>query len=217
MMTDSRPQQHAQAAPQSHCPPRVTRIGFEAKDAVAMLAGHADGQSAIWSAERAAQPGHGLTAMAAEFKAQLTSPSRRTDADVLTSVENVLEWISSLPAGTIKVMVERGWVTLYGDVDWQYQRQGALDSVRSLVCVAGVSDQIGVKPAVAASAVKSYIEAALERTSIADTKKVSVAVHGSHVTLSGTVANWYERQLASNSAWGTPGVRNVVDMLTLAR
>ena len=100
-------------------------------------------------------------------------------------------------------------------VDWQYQRQAATDGVRYLMGVTGVSDQIRIKPSVTGSAVKSDIEAALKRRSIADAKKISVAVHGSDVTLSGTVRTWDERDTATNSAWGTPGVRNVVDMMTL--
>jgi len=78
------------------------------------------------------------------------------------------------------------------------------------------SDQISIKQSVTATAVKSDIEAALKRMSIADAKKITVAVHGSDVTLSGTVHSWDERDTATNSAWGTPGVRNVVDMMTLA-
>jgi len=79
-----------------------------------------------------------------------------------------------------------------------------------------VSDQISIKPSVTAKVVKSDIEAALKRTSIADAKKISVAVHGNDVTLSGTVHSWDERNTATKSAWGTPGVHNVVDMMTLA-
>jgi osmotically-inducible protein OsmY len=158
----------------------------------------------------------GVKALTTELKVHLTGLSKRTDTDVAAAVENVLEWTSSLPAGAIKVMVEGGWVTLSGDVDWQYQRQAATDGVRYLMGVTGISDQIGIKPSLTATAVKSDIEAALKRTSIEDAKKISVAVHGSDITLSGSGQSWAERDTATNSAWGTPGVRNVVDMMTLA-
>ena len=45
--------------------------------------------------------------------------------------------------------------------------------------------------------------------------KIRRAVEGADVTLSGTVHNWAERDLATRSAWGTAGVRNVVDKLNL--
>ena len=216
MKTDSQLQQDVSAELQWEPSVHAARIGVEVKDGVVTLAGQVDSYSEKWNAERAAQRVAGVKAMSTELKVHLTGLSKRTDADVAEAVENVLEWTSSLPAGAIKVMVEGGWVTLSGDVDWQYQRQAATDSVRYLMGVTGVSDQISIKPSVTATAVKSDIEAALKRTSIADAKKISVAVHGNDVTLSGTVHSWDERDTATNSAWGTPGVRNVVDMMTLA-
>ena len=219
MKTDSQLQQDVSAELKWEPSVHAARIGVEVKDGVVTLAGQVDSYSEKWNAERAAQRVAGVKAMTTELKVHLTGLSKRTDADVAEAVENVLEWTSSLPAGAIKVMVEGGWVTLSGNVDWQYQRQAATDGVRYLMGVTGVSDQISIKPSlplVSATAVKSDIEAALKRTSIADAKKISVAVHGSDVTLSGTVHSWGERDTATNSAWGTPGVHNVVDMMTLA-
>jgi len=216
MKTDSQLQQDVSAELQWEPSVHAARIGVEVKDGVVTLAGQVDSYAEKWSAERAAQRVAGVKAITTELKVHLTGLSKRTDADVAEAVENVLEWTSSLPAGAIKVMVEGGWVTLSGDVDWQYQRQAASDSVRYLMGVTGVSDQIDIKPSVTATAVKSDIEAALNRTSIADAKKISVAVHGSDVTLSGTVQSWDERDTATNSVWGTPGVRNVIDKMTLA-
>ncbi len=216
MKTDSQLQQDVNAELKWEPSVHAARIGVEVKDGVVTLAGEVESYSEKWSAERAAQRVAGVKAMTTELTVHLTSLSRRTDADIAEAVENVLEWTSSLPAGAIQVMVEAGWVTLSGDVDWQYQRQAAADSVRHLMGVTGVSDQISIKPSVTATAVKSDIEAALKRTSISDAEKISVAVSGSDVTLSGTVHSWDERDTATNSAWGMPGVRNVVDKMTLA-
>jgi osmotically-inducible protein OsmY len=216
MKTDSQLQQDVSAELEWEPSVHAARIGVEVKDGVVTLAGQVDSYAEKWNAERAAQRVSGVKAMTTELKVHLTSLSQRTDGDIAESVENVLEWSSALPAGAIRVMVEGGWVTLSGDVDWQYQRQAATDSVRYLLGVTGVSDQIGIKPSVAGTAVKSDIEAALRRTSIADARKISVAVQGSDVTLSGTVKSWDERDTATNSAWGTPGVRNVIDKMTLA-
>jgi osmotically-inducible protein OsmY len=194
----------------------AARIGVEVREGVVTLAGQVDSYAEKWNAERAAQRVTGVKALTTELTVQLTSLSQRTDADIASSVENVLEWTSSLPAGAVKVMVEGGWITLSGVVDWQYQRQAAIGCVRHLLGVTGVSDLIRIKPSVTAAAVKSDIKAALERTCMADAARISVAVHGSDVTLSGTVRSWDERYTATTSAWGTPGVHNVVDMMTLA-
>lgn len=215
MKTDSQLQHDVSAELKWEPSIDAVHIGVAVKDGVVTLAGQVDSYAEKWNAERAALRVAGVKAMTTELKVHLTGLSQRTDADIALAVENMLEWTSTLPAGAIKVMVEGGLVTLSGDVDWQYQRQAATDSVRHLMGVTGVSNQISIKPSVTAKAVKSDIEAALKRTSIADAKKISVAVHGSDVTLSGTVHSWDERYTATNSAWGTPGVRNVVDMMTL--
>jgi osmotically-inducible protein OsmY len=216
MKTDSQLQQDVSAELQWEPSVHAARIGVEVKDGAVTLAGQVDSYAEKWSAERAAQRVAGVKAMTTELKVHLTSLSQRTDGDIAQAVENVLEWTSSLPAGAIQVMVERGWVTLSGDVDWQYQRQAATDSVRFLMGVTGVSDQINIKPSLTATAVKSDIEAALKRTSMADAKTISVAVQGGDVTLSGTLHSWDERNTATHAAWGMPGVRNVVDKMTLA-
>lgn len=195
----------------------AARIGVEVKNGIVTLAGQVDSYSEKLNAEHAAQRVLGVKALATELKVQLnTAFSKRSDADIAGAVQNVLSWSTSLPADTVKVKVENGWVTLSGNLDWQYQRQAAKDSVRYLMGVTGVSDLLAIKPAVSATAVKSDIEAALKRTAAAEAQHISVAVRGSDVTLTGTVHNWAERETANNSAWGTPGVRMVHDEMTLA-
>ena len=142
MKTDSQLQQDVSAELKWEPSVHAARIGVEVKDGVVTLAGQVDSYSEKWNAERAAQRVAGVKAMTTELKVHLTGLSKRTDADIAEAVENVLEWTSSLPAGAIKVMDEGGWVTLSGDVHWQYQRQAATDSVRNLMGVTGVSDQI---------------------------------------------------------------------------
>jgi len=216
MKTDSQLQQDVSAELSWEPSVHAAQIGVEVKDGIVTLAGEVATYAEKWNAERAAQRVNGVKALAVELKVKLTGAGIRTDADIARAVENALEWSASVPADAVKVQVEGGWVTLTGDVHWQYQRQAAADNVRYLLGVTGVSDQIGIKPALSATLVKSDIEAALKRRAAADAKEISVAVSGSDVTLRGTVHSWAERDLATTSAWGTPGVRNVVDKLTLA-
>ena len=81
--------------------------------------------------------------------------------------------------------------------------------------VKGVSDQIIIKPSVSAIVVKADIEAALQRRAVGDAHNILVNISGNDVTLSGTVHSWSERALASQSAWNSPGVKNVVDEITI--
>ncbi len=215
MKTDSQLQQDVSAELQWEPSVHAARIGVEVKDGVVTLAGQVDSYAEKWNAERATQGVVGVKAVATELKVHLSGQSQRSDADIAASVQRVLEWTSALPAGAVKVIVENGWVTLSGHVDWQFQKKSATDSVRFLMGVTGVSDQIDIKPSVSKSAVKADIEAALKRTAHDDAKQIFVSVHGGDVTLSGTVRSYAERETATNSAWGTPGVLKVVDNMTL--
>jgi osmotically-inducible protein OsmY len=100
-------------------------------------------------------------------------------------------------------------------VEWEFQRNAAVSAVRNQSGVTGVADLITIKPEVSASIVKSEIEAALKRGASRDAKSISVEVSGSDVTLTGIVNSWSERQRAKDSAWSTPGVRNVKDNMTV--
>lgn len=194
----------------------AANIGVEVSDGIVTLTGHVGSFADKWTAERAAQRVSGVKALAVEMDVTLPGTSKRNDADIARAVENVLEWTTNLQKDKVKVMVEGGWITLSGEVEWDYQRRAATRSVRYLMGVTGVSDQITIKSSVSLSAVKSEIEAALKRRARADAKGIAVAVNGAEVTLTGNVHSWSERYLARNTAWGTPGVRNVVDNITVA-
>jgi len=215
MKTDSQLQQDVMAELKWEPSVHAAQIGVAVKDGVVTLAGEVSSYTEKLNAERAAQRVGGVKAMAVEMTIKLSEFGKRTDADIAESAKNILSWTSSLPADAVQVMVEGGWLTLSGDVEWQYQRQDAADSVRYLSGVTGVSNLIAIKPPLSAMVVKSDIEAALKRRAAADAKTIAVEVKGGDVTLTGTVHSWSERDLARRSAWGTAGVCNVVDKMSL--
>ena len=138
------------------------------------------------------------------------------DADITHMAEEVLRWASYLPKNAVQVRVEGGWVTLLGEVDWQYQKQAAVKAVASLSCIAGIVDHIAIRPKISMDAVKSDIEAALTRQARANAQRISIEIHGGDVTLAGVVHSNSQRDVAWHSAWGAAGVRNVVDRMTVA-
>ena len=193
----------------------ANEIGVEVKDGMVTLSGEVHNFAEKWNAEHAAQRVSGVSALAVDLKIKSPGLAGRTDADIARSAEQVLGWSTSVPDGAIKVMVENGYLTLTGEVNWQHQRLAAAASVRFLMGVTGVSDQIAIKPSLSLSAVKADVETALKRTAIADAKKVHVSIDGPDITLTGKVKSWDERETATMSAWGTPGVRHVIDKITL--
>jgi osmotically-inducible protein OsmY len=179
------------------------------------LAGHVGSYSEKWEAERAAQRVSGVKALVVEMDVKLQGSSTRTDADIAQFAQTALQDTTYLPKDAVHVKVEKGWVSLSGEVHWEYQRQAAAGAVRYLMGVTSVANNISITPKTSAAVVKGDIEAALKRRAQADARKISVDVDGADVTLTGNVHSWSERELARNSAWGSPGVRNVVDNMTM--
>jgi osmotically-inducible protein OsmY len=216
MKTDSQIQQDVSEELDWEPSVDATQIGVEVKDGIVTLAGHVTSFAEKWNAELAAQRVSGVKALAVEIDVILPSSSKRNDVDIARAAENLLTWTSNVPEGRIKIMVEDGWVTLSGEVDWEYQRQFIARGIRHLMGVVGVSDQISIKPQASLNTIQSGIKAALERRVQADVQSITVEVIGDRVTLSGPVFSWSERDLAEYSAWCAPGVRSVINNLTIA-
>jgi osmotically-inducible protein OsmY len=216
MKTDSQIQQDVLAELKWEPAVNAAHIAVEVKDGIVTLAGHVSSFPEKWEAEQAARRVAGVKALAIEMKVILPGSGQRTDADIARYAENALHWTSYLPKDRVKIRVEKGWLTLSGDVDWEYQRQTAENAVRYLAGVTGVSNTLAIKTQVSVNAVKSDIEAALKRRATADAKNIAVSVHGNTVTLTGTVHSWSERDTARHSAWGTPGVSDVIDDMAIS-
>ena len=191
-------------------------IGVEVKDSVVTLAGHVSNYAEKLAAECAAQRVFGVKALAVEMDVRLFGLGLRSDGEIAHAVENVLQWMTVLPVDSVKVMVENGWITLSGEVEWQYQKQAATAGVRYLMGVRGVSDQITISPKFSLNTIESEIESALKRRALVNAPKISVKVKDNDVTLTGKVNTWAEHDLAWTCAWSTPGVRKVIDDITVA-
>lgn len=193
-----------------------SKIGVGVKDGVVTLTGTVNSFFEKWAAERAAKRVFGVKALAAQLKVMPFGSLKRTDTDIAKAVENALNWDVAVPNDRIKVTVEDGWVTLEGNVDWQYQRQSAEDDVQNLSGVKGVSNNIVLKPTVSPANIKSQIEDALKRNAILDAQNIRVQADGSKVTLTGSTSSWTEREEAEDAAWAAPGVTDVNNLITVS-
>lgn len=216
MKTDMQLQQDVMAELLWEPSVHATEIAVTVRDGVVTLGGRVASFQEKHDVERATQRVGGVKAVAVEIDVQLDAFSRRDDSDIARATENVLEWLNGGEKKDIKVMVESGWITLTGEVDWHFQRQEATDAVRHLMGVIGVSNLVAIRPTIALPSVKSDIEKALTRQARTDANHVEVMVHGADVTLSGQVFSWADRNAARDCAWRTPGVHSVVDNMTVA-
>jgi osmotically-inducible protein OsmY len=190
-------------------------IGVIVKDGVVTLTGWVDSYLKKWNAEEAAHRVAGVKAVANDVEVRLPSSSERTDSDIAAAAVHALEWDALVPSDKVQVTVSKGWVTLRGEVDWQYQKEDTERVVRRLTGVKGVTNLITVKPHTAPSDLKKRIEEALVRTAKLDADRIIVEVQGSKAILKGTVRSWAEREEAERVAWSAPGILSVENRITI--
>ncbi|MFG2056164.1 BON domain-containing protein [Micromonospora sp. NPDC048930] len=192
-------------------------IGVSAKDGVVTLTGWVDSFVKKWAAEQAAYRVRGVKAVANDIEVQLPTSTERTDADLAAAAARALEWDALVPSQNIHVTVTRGWVTLSGEVEWEYQRRAAERAVRRLSGVRGVTNQISLRPRtrVDLAEARRRIEEALVRTVDTPGERLTVTIEGDKVILTGVVRSWREREEAARVAWSAPGVTQVENRIVV--
>lgn len=193
----------------------ATSIGVAVKDGVVTLTGHLNTFAEKHAAARAVRRMAGVKAIALEIDVRLAPDHRRSDTDIATSAEQALKWNTLIPADAVKLSVDRGWITLRGDVEWDYQRRAIEKAVRPLMGVVGISNEITLRVKPKQDNLHHKIEEALTRQAIREARHIKIGVDGTTVTLTGQVHSWHEREAAQWVAWTAPGVRAVINELRI--
>lgn len=183
---------------------------------VVTLSGHVSSYAEKLAAEAATRRVKGVRAIAQEIEVRYPDERKTADDDIAKRALDIMQWSAVVPREAIQLTVREGWVTLSGQVDWQFQKRAAEDEIRRLSGVSGVVNNIVIKPRVQPADVKRKIEEALRRNADVEAQGIQVSVvDGGKITLQGRVHDWHERMTAENAAWSAPGVSAVDDRLTI--
>jgi len=216
MKTDSQLQQDAIAELRWEPLLREAEIGVSAKEGIIILTGTVDSYAKKTEAEDAVKRVAGVKAVVEKIEVKYaTDWTKKDDSDIATEVVNAFKWHLEVPSDKVKARVEKGWVTLDGQVEWNFQSEAAKNAVRNLLGVTGVTNNIKVKSRTEDAIEKGDIESALKRNWSVSDQDIGVAVSGHKATLTGTVDSWYQKEEAERIAWNAPGVWNVGNELVV--
>ena len=190
--------------------------GVTTRDGVVTLSGHVKTYGEKWAAERIASKVVGVKAIAQDIEVHFIGDEQRGDDEIAKHALNVISWDVFVPHKVIKVKVEKGWVTLSGSVQWNFQKHNAESDIRRIAGVKGISNDLKITSSVQASDVRSRIKAAFSRSAVIAGNDITVTTDGNKVILTGEVDSYYSRALAENTAWSAAGVSQVDDRITVS-
>ncbi|MCF6405337.1 BON domain-containing protein [Chitinophaga filiformis] len=194
----------------------AAEVGVSVHDGVVTLSGTVNSYTKKTAAEKAAKRVKDVKAVAMDIEVHFLNGESKSDTDIAHAGLNAFSWSTVVPKDSVTLKVEDGWITLDGEVEWQYQKQAAENLVKDLQGVKGVTNLIRLRPALTRSIVKDNIKKALERSADVEADAISIITEGHNIILRGKVRSWGERNEIEKAVWATPGVVDVKDELIIA-
>lgn len=192
-------------------------IGVAAENGVVTLNGHVADYIQKIAAERATWRVKGVKGIAQKIEVRLPGDKKQSDDEIAQRALHILAWNTVVPKDCVRVKVSDGWVTLSGNVRWNYQREAAVNEIWKLGGVKGVTNSIQLQSMVQVGDVKQRIQDALKRHAEVEADEVHVDVRdGGTVRLDGRVDNWGELQAVKRAVWSAPGVQSIDDHLVIS-
>ena len=193
----------------------ATDVGVIVKDGIVTLTGNMKTYAEKICAEKTIKKVSGVKAVVEQIDVKLMGSDKRTDIDIAKVALDRLKWESNVPREDVLMKVENGWITLEGNVEWNYQKNAAKKAIQNLYGVRGVTNLVKVKSAIQPFQVKESIKKTFERNAILDAGKIDVRTEGHKVFLTGEVQSWDEKKQAEDAAWAAPGVWDIEDNLKI--
>ncbi len=193
----------------------AAEIGVIAKDGIITLTGIVDIYAKKLEAEIAAKNVAGVKAVVENIEIKFSSSWNKSDADIANEVLATLKSSWAIPSEKLKVKVEDGWITLEGELGWNYQKEVAESSINHLNGVKGITNNIKIKPESHDMVEQIDIEKAFARNWTLGSQDIKVKAVGHNVRLTGTVNSWHQKDEAGKIAWLTSGIDTVDNELVV--
>jgi osmotically-inducible protein OsmY len=190
-------------------------IGVAVKDGAVTLTGHTPTYAETLAAARAAERVYGVKAVANDLKVQLAGMPR-DDSEIAAAIAHVLDNNVQIPPGEVHARVQDGWVTLDGNVKYDFQRREVERMVRHVRDVIGVTDLIMVTPPASPERIREAIEDTFRREAEVDARHVSVDITDHTARLYGHVHSVKEASAARAVAAAAPGIAKVETHLLIS-
>ncbi|MGA3014434.1 MAG: BON domain-containing protein [Bacteroidales bacterium] len=193
----------------------AAEIGVIAKNGVVTLTGTVDSYVKKAEAEDAAKSVKGVKVVVENLEVKFNNSfGKKEDHEIASELIRVADWNSRIPKNKLKAKVEKGWVTLEGEVEKNYQKEAAENIAANLLGVRGVTNNVTIRET-EDQADKKEIERALRRNLFVDDSNIKVDVSGHKLTLTGTVPSWHDKAKAERIAWNATGITKVENDLEI--
>jgi len=154
----------------------AAEVGVTVKDGVVTLTGTVDTFAKKEEAEKATKKVVGVKAVVEEIQVKSFNTTKKSDAEIATEVLSVLKYSWQIPKDKVQVKVENGWVTLFGELDWHFQKEAAKTLISNLPDIKWVTNSIVIKSESIAKVEKEDVENALKRNWELVNKNILVSV-----------------------------------------
>ncbi len=193
----------------------AAEIGVIVKDGIVTLTGTVDSYAKKLEAETATKNVAGVKAVIEKIEIRFANSWRKDNHEIAKEILVALDANWTVPKDRVKVKVEDGWVTLEGELAWNYQREAAEIAIHHLMGVKGVTNEIKIKADTHDAIEQKDVEDALRRNWSINADDITVRVSGTKVTLTGIVGSVYQKHEAGKIAWKTPGIFTVNNELEI--
>ena len=195
---------------------RDAEFNVSVRNGIVIISGHVANFGIKLAAEEAIKRVKDVKGLAEAITVKNDSRQKLADQEIASAAINAIKWNHVVSEKNVVVEVANGWITLEGNLEWQYQKDAVTNAIKDIVGLKGLTNLILIKPVHDQPVLVDAIKSALERCADIVSDNIIIEKVGSKVILHGKVRSWAERREVERAAWCCPGVKEIDDELIVA-